>query len=222
MIRKIVSIFFLLLTVYKSGYSYVNVYPYRVYLDSEKNKNEETIVLYNKTVLPLRYKLSIKDKRLKKVVSFYPQVITLNPGDEKEIKLKLENNRENLEKKEYRAEILIEQLKVPLKDEKGKFIKSSGVEVYPKVKIPLKLYLGEALIRLRAKENRVVNISEREINIEIFMNNKKSNKKNGLDFIKSVTLKDLEELDLEKEFGIKELENIEIYEKETGEKIEIL
>lgn len=222
MIRKIVSIFFLLLTVYKSGYSYVNVYPYRVYLDSEKNKNEETIVLYNKTVLPLRYKLSIKDKRLKKVVSFYPKVITLNPGDEKEIKLKLENNRENLEKKEYRAEILIEQLKVPLKDEKGKFIKSSGVEVYPKVKIPLKLYLGEALIRLRAKENRVVNISEREINIEIFMNNKKSNKKNGLDFIKSVTLKDLEELDLEKEFGIKELENIEIYEKETGEKIEIL
>lgn len=222
MIRKIVSIFFLLLTVYKSGYSYVNVYPYRVYLDSEKNKNEETIVLYNKTVLPLRYKLSIKDKRLKKVVSFYPQVITLNPGDEKEIKLKLENNRENLEKKEYRAEILIEQLKVPLKDEKGKFIKSSGVEVYPKVKIPLKLYLGEASIRLRAKENRVVNISEREINIEIFMNNKKSNKKNGLDFIKSVTLKDLEELDLEKEFGIKELENIEIYEKESGEKIEIL
>lgn len=222
MIRKIVSIFFLLLTVYKSGYSYVNVYPYRVYLDSEKNKNEETIVLYNKTVLPLRYKLSIKDKKLKKVVSFYPQVITLNPGDEKEIKLKLENNRENLEKKEYRAEILIEQLKVPLKDEKGKFIKSSGVEVYPKVKIPLKLYLGEALIRLRVKENRVVNISEREINIEIFMNNKKSNKKNGLDFIKSVTLKDLEELDLEKEFGIKELENIEIYEKETGEKIEIL
>lgn len=222
MIRKIVSIFFLLLTVYKSGYSYVNVYPYRVYLDSEKNKNEETIVLYNKTVLPLRYKLSIKDKRLKKVVSFYPQVITLNPGDEKEIKLKLENNREDLEKKEYRAEILIEQLKVPLKDEKGKFIKSSGVEVYPKVKIPLKLYLGEALIRLRAKENRVVNISEREINIEIFMNNKKSNKKNGLDFIKSVTLKDLEELDLEKEFGIKELENIEIYEKESGEKIEIL
>lgn len=222
MIRKIVSIFFLLLTVYKSGYSYVNVYPYRVYLDSEKNKNEETIVLYNKTVLPLRYKLSIKDKRLKKVVSFYPQVITLNPGDEKEIKLKLENNRENLEKKEYRAEILIEQLKVPLKDEKGKFIKSSGVEVYPKVKIPLKLYLGEALIRLRAKENRVVNISEREINIEIFMNNKKSNKKNGLDFIKSVTLKDLEELDLEKEFGIKELKNIEIYEKESGEKIEIL
>lgn len=222
MIRKIVSIFFLLLTVYKSGYSYVNVYPYRVYLDSEKNKNEETIVLYNKTVFPLRYKLSIKDKRLKKVVSFYPQVITLNPGDEKEIKLKLENNRENLEKKEYRAEILIEQLKVPLKDEKGKFIKSSGVEVYPKVKIPLKLYLGEALIRLRAKENRVVNISEREINIEIFMNNKKSNKKNGLDFIKSVTLKDLEELDLEKEFGVKELENIEIYEKESGEKIEIL
>lgn len=222
MIRKIVSIFFLLLTVYKSGYSYVNVYPYRVYLDSEKNKNEETIVLYNKTVLPLRYKLSIKDKRLKKVVSFYPQVITLNPGDEKEIKLKLENNRESLEKKEYRAEILIEQLKVPLKDEKGKFIKSSGVEVYPKVKIPLKLYLGEALIRLRAKENRVVNISEREINIEIFMNNKKSNKKNGLDFIKSVTLKDLEELDLEKEFGIKELENMEIYEKESGEKIEIL
>lgn len=222
MIRKIVSIFFLLLTVYKSGYSYVNVYPYRVYLDSEKNKNEETIVLYNKTVLPLRYKLSIKDKRLKKVVSFYPQVITLNPGDEKEIKLKLENNRENLEKKEYRAEILIEQLKVPLKDEKGKFIKSSGVEVYPKVKIPLKLYLGEALIRLRAKENRVVNISEREINIEIFMNNKKYNKKNGLDFIKSVTLKDLEELDLEKEFEIKELKNIEIYEKETGEKIEIL
>lgn len=222
MIRKIVSIFFLLLTVYKSGYSYVNVYPYRVYLDSEKNKNEETIVLYNKTVLPLRYKLSIKDKRLKKVVSFYPQVITLNPGDEKEIKLKLENNGEKLEKKEYRAEILIEQLKVPLKDEKGKFIKSSGVEVYPKVKIPLKLYLGEASIRLRAKENRVVNISEREINIEIFMNNKKSNKKNGLDFIKSVTLKDLEELDLEKEFGIKELKNIEIYEKESGEKIEIL
>ena len=106
MIRKIVSIFFLLLTVYKSGYSYVNVYPYRVYLDSEKNKNEETIVLYNKTVLPLRYKLSIKDKKLKKVVSFYPQVITLNPGDEKEIKLKLENNRENLEKKEIKDNVL--------------------------------------------------------------------------------------------------------------------
>lgn len=222
MIRGIVSIFFLFLTIYKSGYSYINIYPYKVYLDSENNKTEESIVFYNKTTLPLRYKLSIKDKSLKEVVSFYPRVVTLNPGDEKEINLKLESNRQSLQKREYKAEILIEQLKVPLRDREGKFIKSSGVEVYPKVKIPLNLYLGEAPIRVRAKKNKLINISEREINIEIFIANEKVDKKDRLKFIKSINLKNLEEFDLESELGISELKKIEIYEKESGKKIEIL
>ena len=220
--RGVITILLLLFTIYRSGYSYINIYPYKVYLDIQKSKSEESIVFYNKTTSPLRYKLSIKDKNLKDVISLYPQIVTLNPGDEKEVKLKVENSWKNLEKREHQAEILVEQLKMPLRDEKGIFIKSFGVEIYPKVKVPLKLYLGETPVKLKGIKNKITNISDREINIEIFNNNKKSKKKDELNFIKSINLKNLEELDLEKELEIKNIKNIEIYEKESVEKIEIL
>lgn len=216
-------VFFLILVMYRYNYSYINIYPYKVYLDVEKNRVQDSIVFYNKTTAHLRYKLSIKDKKLKKVISFYPQVVTVSPGDEKEINLKLESNWVDLEKIEHKSEILIEQLKVPIKDETGRFIKSSGVEIYPKVKIPLKIYLGKAPIKLKIVRDLIVqNISEREINVELFLITKMKDEKNRLKFLKSIKLANLEEINLKEETVLDSLESIEIYEKESGKKIEII
>lgn len=205
--------------IFKNSYSYINIYPYRVYLDVQKNKKNEEIILYNKTTTTLRYKLSLKDKKMASIISFYPSVLTLNPGEEKEIKLKLENNWKELEKKEHASEILIEQLKVPVKNSKGEFIKSSGVEVYPKIKIPLKAYLGDKKIALkRVSKTSLKNISEREVVFEIFYKKNKKDKNTILDFVKSIRLKSREEIELKEELKTRKIEikDLVIYEKESN------
>lgn len=216
---------FFLIVFFENSYSYINVYPYRVYLDVQKNKKDEEIILYNKTTVSLRYKLSLKDKKIQSIISFYPTVLTLKPGEEKVVKLKLENNWKEYEKKEHISEILIEQLKVPVKNSKGEFIKSSGVEVYPKVKIPLKVYLGNKEIALKKiSKTSLRNIGEREVKFEIFYKRNKKDKNTLLDFVKSVRLKSMEEIELKKDLekrGLK-IEDLDIYEKESGIDIKII
>ena len=228
-----VKLIVLFLGFFLKGYGYINIYPYRVYLDVEKKLKSEEIVLYNKTSMPLRYKFSIKDEELKKIVSFYPQVITINSGEEKSVKLKLEENREAFIPKEYSTDILIEQLKVPLKNIKGEFIQSVGVEIYPKLKIPLKVYLGDRDITLKNDREKILkNISGRELNFEIFHKKIKKDKKNPLGFIKSIRLKDGEEIDISdyiekyiKDNKVKEkinIKNLEIYEKVSNRVVKII
>lgn len=223
---------FLIVMCFSKTYSYINVYPYRVYLDVEKGLKSEEILLYNKTLKPVRYKFSIKDEKLKNIVSFYPQVITVNSGDEKSIKLKLEDNWKKISLEEHVSEILIEQLRVPIRDSKGNFVQSTGVEVYPKVKIPLKIYLGNQKMILE-KNNKTIlkNISGRELNFEIYYKKIKKDKKNPLGFIKSIRLKNKEEIDLSEDIEEYrevnkvtekiELKNLEIYEKFSNRLVEI-
>lgn len=227
------KLFLLLMVVcFTRGYSYINVYPYRVYLDVEKNLKNEEIILYNKTSKPVRYKFSIKDEELKEIVSFYPQVITVGSGEEKKIKLKLENNWKKFNLEEHSSEILIEQLRVPVKDSKGNFVQSTGFEVYPKVKIPLKIYLGNEKMVLEKNGKTVLkNISGRELNFEIFYKKIKKDKKDPLGFIKSIRLKNEEEIDLNEDIERYrednkvaeriELKNLEIYEKFSNRLVEI-
>lgn len=227
------KLFLLLMVVcFTRGYSYINVYPYRVYLDVEKNIKNEEIILYNKTSKPVRYKFSIKDEELKEIVSFYPQVITVGSGEEKKIKLKLENNWKKFNLEEHSSEILIEQLRVPVKDSKGNFVQSTGFEVYPKVKIPLKIYLGNEKMVLEKNGKTVLkNISGRELNFEIFYKKIKKDKKDPLGFIKSIRLKNEEEIDLNEDIEHYrednkvveriELKNLEIYEKFSNRLVEI-
>lgn len=227
------KLFLLLMVVcFTRGYSYINVYPYRVYLDVEKNLKNEEIILYNKTLKPVRYKFSIKDEELKEIVSFYPQVITVGSGEEKKIKLKLENNWKKFNLEEHSSEILIEQLRVPVKDSKGNFVQSTGFEVYPKVKIPLKIYLGNEKMVLEKNGKTVLkNISGRELNFEIFYKKIKKDKKDPLGFIKSIRLKNEEEIDLNEDIEHYrednkvveriELKNLEIYEKFSNRLVEI-
>ncbi|WP_448820739.1 hypothetical protein [Cetobacterium sp.] len=227
------KLFLLLMVVcFTRGYSYINVYPYRVYLDVEKNLKNEEIILYNKTSKPVRYKFSIKDEELKEIVSFYPQVITVGSGEEKKIKLKLENNWKKFNLEEHSSEILIEQLRVPVKDSKGNFVQSTGFEVYPKVKIPLKIYLGNEKMVLEKNGKTVLkNISGRELNFEIFYKKIKKDKKDPLGFIKSIRLKNEEEIDLNEDIEHYrennkvveriELKNLEIYEKFSNRLVEI-
>ncbi|MGL4510613.1 hypothetical protein [Cetobacterium sp.] len=208
-----------LVIIFKTSYSYINIYPYRVYLDVQKGKKNEEIILYNKTTTTLRYKLSLKDKKMESIISFYPSILTLKPGEEKEIKLKLENNWKELEKKEHASEILIEQLKVPVKNSKGEFVKSRGVEVYPKIKIPLKVYLGNKEISLKkSSKTSLKNIGERELAFEIYYRKNKKDKNTILDLIESVRLKSMEEIDLKGELKARkiEIEDLEIYEKESN------
>lgn len=210
----------------------MNVYPYRVYLDVEQKTKTQEITLYNKTLKPLRYKLSIKDENLKKTISFYPQVITVNSGEEKSIKLKLEDSWKTFEPREYGTEILIEQLRVPMKNSKGEFVQSEGVEVYPKLTIPLKAYFGNTKVRLKKVDKTTLkNISDRELNFEIYHKKTKQDKKNPLGFIKSIRLKNSEQIDVleyiekyKKEQNINEkieIENLEIYEKINNKLVKI-
>ena len=179
---------FLTAVCFSKSYSYINIYPYRVYLDVERELKSEEIILYNKTLKPIKYKFSIKDEKLKEIISFYPQVITVNGGEEKNIKLKLEDNWKSLEPKEYTTEVTIEQLRIPIKNSKGEFIKSEGIEVYPKLIMPLKVYLGNSKVRLeKVGETTLKNISDRELSFEIFYKKIKKDKKEPLDFIKRTT-----------------------------------
>lgn len=225
-------ILFLTIVCFSRGYSYINMYPYRVYLDVEREVKTEEILLYNKTLKPVRYKFSIKDEKLKDIVSFYPQVITVNSGDEKSIKLKLEGNWKKISLEEHVSEILIEQLRVPMRDSKGNFIQSAGVEVYPKVKIPLKIYLGnQKMILEKNNKTTLRNMSGRELNFEIYYKKIKKDKKNPLGFIKSIRLKNKEEIDLteyieeyrkvNKVTEKIELKNLEVYEKLSNRLVEI-
>lgn len=230
---RTLKLFLLLMIVcFTRGYSYINVYPYRVYLDVEKNLKNEEIILYNKTLKPVRYKFSIKDEGLKEIVSFYPQVITVGSGEEKKIKLKLENNWKKFNLEEHSSEILIEQLRVPVKDSKGNFVQSTGFEVYPKVKIPLKIYLGNEKMVLEKNGKTVLkNMSGRELNFEVFYKKIKKDKKDPLGFIKSIRLKNEEEIDLNEDIERYrennkvaeriELKNLEIYEKFSNRLVEI-
>lgn len=230
---RTLKLFLLLMVVcFARGYSYINVYPYRVYLDVEKNLKNEEITLYNKTLKPVRYKFSIKDEGLKEIVSFYPQVITVGSGEEKKIKLKLENNWKKFNLEEHSSEILIEQLRVPVKDSKGNFVQSTGFEVYPKVKIPLKIYLGNEKMVLEKNGKTVLkNMSGRELNFEVFYKKIKKDKKDPLGFLKSIRLKNEEEIDLNEDIERYrennkvteriELKNLEIYEKFSNRLVEI-
>lgn len=228
-IKIIILIFFF--NVFKS-YSYLNVYPYRIYLDTERGIKTEEIILYNKTLKPLRYKFSIKDEKYKNIISFYPQVITINAGEEKSIKLKLEDEWKKFSQSEYITEILIEQLRVPIKNSKGEFSQSEGVEVYPKLKIPFKIYLGNTEVSLKKESETILkNVSGRELNFEFYHKKIKKDKKEPLGFIKSVRLKNEEKVDLLEyiESYIKEkritekvnLKNIAIYEKTTNKLVKV-
>lgn len=232
-ISKTGLIIFFLGVLFKS-YGYMNVYPYRVYLDIEQNVRTQEVIFYNKTLKPLRYKFTIKDESLKKVISFYPQVITVNSGEEKSIKLKLEDNWKAFEPKEYSTEVMIEQLRVPLKNSKGEFIQGEGVEVYPKLAIPLKIYFGNTRVSLK-KEGKTIlkNISGRELSFEIYHRKRRKDKNNPLGFIKSVRLKNNEQIDIleyiekyRREQNLSEqdrlgIDNLEIYEKFSNKLVEI-
>lgn len=210
---------------FQSTLAYINVYPYRVYLDLQRDKKEEEIIIYNKTNSKLRYKVSLKNSEILNTLTFYPAIVTLEPGDEKIVKLTLESGWEKLEKKEYASEILIEQLKVPIRNSRGEFVRSSGIEVYPKIKIPLRAYFGEKEIVLKKlSKTALQNVSDREINFEVFL--KKDNKnKNSLEFLTSLKLKNMEKIELIQKLNRKDIDSIEkleIYEKESGIKIKII
>lgn len=210
---------------FQSSFAYINVYPYRVYLDLQRDKKEEEIIIYNKTNSKLRYKVSLKNSEILNTLTFYPAIVTLEPGDEKIVKLTLESGWEKLEKKEYVGEILIEQLKVPIRNSKGEFVRSSGIEVYPKIKIPLRVYFGEKEIALKKlSKTALQNMSDREINFEVFL--KKDNKnKSSLEFLTSLKLKNMEKIELIQKLNRKDIDSIEkleIYEKESGIKIKII
>lgn len=229
--RYLIFMILMLLFLFNLSPAYINIYPYRVYLDIQRNLMEAEIVLYNKTDRVVRYKISIDDRRLKNQISFYPQVITLKSGEEKNVKLKLEKGWEELENREYYSNIFVEQLRVPLRDSKGNFIQSQGVEVYPKIKIPLKIYSGsEKIAILKRDEREIENISGREINLELFYN-RKINSKENLDFIKNLRLSKGEILNLENIFqGYQKkkeidreitLREIVILDKLSGDKLEL-
>lgn len=207
------------------GYAYINIHPHRVRLDVQQGINSGEVVLYNKTTKPVRYRFSIENDELDKVITFYPEVITLGSGEEKNIKIKLEESWRGLEPVEHNGKILVEQLRVPSKDSSGQFIKSQGVEVYPKIKIPLKIYLGDKELEMtRNSETSIRNRSDRELDLDIFYEKESAKGKNEnlLEFIKSVRVSSDEVLELQDYLKENEsLSRIVLYEKLKDIKLNI-
>lgn len=218
MIRKIALIYSILfLFMNRSAESYINIHPYRLSMDREQEKTKEELIFYNKTHEVLRYKISVLGERgepLKEGVDFYPDIITLKPGGTGNINFKI-GDISGLAEEEHRYIVQIEQLRVPQISSKGNFKAPEGVEVYPKVKLPLRVYLGKDKVALSEKDETgtIMNLSGREIEIEAFLE-KKTGKKSEYIFLKNMRLS--------KEEGIDTKELLKDYADDlSGKKLEI-
>lgn len=199
-------------------YSYINVYPYRIFLDVQKNQINEEITLYNRTSDELRYKIYlegvIEDTNIDEVINYYPKTIHLRPGESKNIRVRLVRDKIK-EKNEYLAGMVIEQQRVPKRNSKGEFEIVQGVEVYPKIRMPIKIYTGDSKMALKQKNRTIVqNISGREIWLEMFM--KISDDKN-LKFIEQIRLFKDEEYEITLEE--REFQELLFIEKNGGKEI---
>ncbi|MGL4935569.1 MAG: hypothetical protein ACRC51_08830 [Cetobacterium sp.] len=98
------------------SYSYINIYPTNFVKDIT-NGAQENFKLYNRTQKPIRYRVYLEQledstKDMYDWIEVYPKSISLNPLEEKEIRV-LVTPKKGVKKGEYKGRLIVKEVGVP-------------------------------------------------------------------------------------------------------------
>lgn len=221
----------LFLIIQMQIFAYMNISPvnFDKRIDGIGNFQEYKINnITNKTLKYRIYKEAGEGNDMSSWMEIYPENLTLNPGQEKKIKVYI-NSPSNIPKGEYNAILGIKEIGIPTKENpKG------TLEVFTNLKLKIYGYIGELNPKLdlnnikvqkgKNKEEfqmfgKIYNKSNRRIDIEVLLGNseqkyligeKRLRKGEELD-LKNLKSLNMNNKDLEKNY--KKLNTIYIYEK---------
>lgn len=120
------------------SYSYINIYPIKF----EKNITDgvnESFSLYNRSGKQIKYRIyleSSKENDMSKWSEVYPNSITLNPLEEKEIRISIKPPK-NASKGKYKTKLVIKEVGIPKKEKKKK------INFFTLFKLNMIGYIGE-------------------------------------------------------------------------------
>lgn len=129
---------FLFLVFSKISYSYINIYPTKF----EKNITDginESFKLYNGSGEQVRYRVYLEKGRQNDMsdwIEIYPNSITLNPLEEKEVRLSINPPKEAKEGK-YKSKLVVKEVGIPRKKTEKK------VNFFTIFKLNMTGYIGE-------------------------------------------------------------------------------
>lgn len=203
-----IVIFLQLLFFFKS-FAYINVYPTKFDKRIEERGSIGEYFFTNKTSNPIKYRFSFippqyTENDMTSWISFYPNSITVNPGDEGSVKFLIKPPK-NSEKGEYKSFIYIEEIPMGVKN---------GVTMLTNLKMEVLGWVGELEPKIEIRDSKIFNVGERRGNFEFFLENSLENKKYLLS--KSI-LKD-ESIDLSELFSESE-EKYKYFSIYEGEKL---
>lgn len=138
MIKKFLTIivFMVIFSLNKKiSYSYINIYPTKFDKVIEKELSDE-FFLYNRTKKVLKYRVYLEkienEKDMTPWIKIYPKSITLNPLEEKVIKMYIKAPK-GVSKGEYFSQLVIKEIENP------KEKKSEKVQVMTMLKMKMKV-----------------------------------------------------------------------------------
>lgn len=120
------------------SYAYINIYPTK-FEKNIANGNNETFKLYNRSGEKVRYRIyleSSEENDMSKWSEVYPNSITLNPLEEKEIRLSIKPPK-NVSKGKYKAKLIVKEVGIPGEKNDNK------INFYTLFKLNMIGYVGE-------------------------------------------------------------------------------
>ncbi|MGL5277741.1 MAG: hypothetical protein ACRC8M_01490 [Cetobacterium sp.] len=131
-------LFFIFIIFSNTAFSYINIYPTKFEKNITAGANE-TFKLYNGSGKQIRYRVYLEEGEandMGKWGEIYPQSITLNPLEEKEIRISI-NPPKNAANGKYKAKLIVKEVGVPKKE------KNDKVNFFTLLKLNMTGYIGE-------------------------------------------------------------------------------
>lgn len=119
-------------------YSYINIYPTKFEKNITNGANE-SFKLYNRSGRKIRYRIYLekgKENDMSEWGEIYPNSITLNPLEEKEIRVSIAPPK-NAPKGKYKAKLIVKEVGIPRKETNDK------VNFFTLFKLNMNGYIGE-------------------------------------------------------------------------------
>lgn len=137
------------------GLAYVNIYPLNFDKSAEGKGSTETYKLYNGTDKTIRYRIYLEDgenpeKSMKEWIEYYPNILTIKPRQEEEIKVLVRAPKES-SKGEYTAILGVKEIAIPNEEEMKKGIKG-GVQILTNLKMEIASYVGEIKPKIKISD----------------------------------------------------------------------
>ncbi|MGL5202039.1 COG1470 family protein [Cetobacterium sp.] len=133
---KILLLMFLLFS--NITYSYINIYPSK-FEKNITNGNSETFKLYNRSGKQIRYRIYLEEgdeNDMSRWSEIYPNSITLNPLEEKEVRISIRPPK-NAAKGKYKAKLIVKEVGIPRKE------KSDKVNFFTLFRLNMTGYIGD-------------------------------------------------------------------------------